>query len=417
MMGWSPRGVPQAAVSAGVASAKSAIPDEEAHSPRCPIRTITAGVTLAGVEDLRPIERALALLQRARSAFEDAGCTVQTVRIATSPLLDVMNAQQRARAMRPLLDLDRLLQERKVSAAIGPCSRSESYDPELAPWTAELLNKTSRLRCSIRVAHAECGVDDAGARMAAETMVAISRVTPEGHGNFQFGAAACVPPGTPFYPVAFHEGRDAIAVGLESAALVHHAIADASSATVATARVRDTLNRALAPIERFGAAVAERERCAYLGIDCSPAPSLQASIGAAIEAFTKRPFGETGTVEACAAVTAALRNLQVRTCGYSGLMLPVLEDRVLAQRASEGQFTLHDLLLFSSVCGTGLDVVPIPGDTPVDVVTRIIRDTAAVASRWAKPLAARLFLVPGKRAGEMATFSDPELTRCRVMAV
>jgi uncharacterized protein (UPF0210 family) len=89
---------------------------------------------------------------------------------------------------------------------------------------------------------------------------------------------------------------------------------------------------------------------------------------------------------------------------------------VLARRASEGRFDLRDLLLFSSVCGTGLDVVPIPGDTPVDVVERIIRDTAALASRWDKPLSARLYLVPGKKAGERVEFSNPELTGCRVMS-
>jgi uncharacterized protein (UPF0210 family) len=319
--------------------------------------------------------------------------------------------------MQPLRALDQFLNERRVSASIGPCSRSGVYDPELAPWVAQLLSNTTRLRCSIRVAAATTGVDDAGVRMAAEAMIAISQATAEGHGNFQFAAAACIPPGTPFYPVAFHEGRTAIAIGLESAAMVEHAIAEASSARAATALLRDTLNRALAPIERLGAELARRERCVYLGIDASPAPSLDRSIGAAIEAFTKRPFGEPGTVEACAAITTALRNLGVRTCGYSGLMLPVLEDRVLAQRASEGRYTLIDLLLFSSICGTGLDVVPIPGDTPVDLVTRVIRDTAAVASRWAKPLAARLYLVPHKQAGEMATFSDPELTQCRVMRV
>ena len=42
----------------------------------------------------------------------------------------------------------------------------------------------------------------------------------------------------------------------------------------------------------------------------------------------------------------------------AGLMLPVLEDPVLAKRAGEGRYGVQDLLLYSSVCGTGLDVVP-----------------------------------------------------------
>lgn len=383
---------------------------------RCPIRTITAGINLADVRDFRPIEHALALLKRARVQFEDAGFDVQTVRIATSPVIAGASARQREIALEALRTLDQLLQENEVSASIGPCSSVDGYDEDLPAWIAELLRVTRRLRCSMRVATVGTGIDGAATRMAAETMVALARITPEGAGNFQFAAAACIPSGTPFYPVAFHEGPTAIALALESASLVEQGVIGLRDPQAATARIRSTMARTLAGIERCAMSFSERENCIYRGIDTSPAPGLDRSIGAAIEALTQRPFGEAGTVDACATITAALRTLPVKSCGYSGLMLPVLEDRVLAARASEGRFGLRDLLLCSAVCGTGLDVVPVPGDTPVDVVAGIIRDTAAVASRWAKPLATRLFLVPGKRTGEMAIFSDPELTSCRVMA-
>ena len=95
----------------------------------------------------------------------------------------------------------------------------------------------------------------------------------------------------------------------------------------------------------------------------------------------------------------------------------MLEDPVLARRATERRFGVHELLLFSSVCGTGLDVVPIPGDTPIEVITRVIGDVAALATRLQKPLSARLFPVPGKQAGEVARFDDPLLTDAAVMPV
>jgi uncharacterized protein (UPF0210 family) len=96
-------------------------------------------------------------------------------------------------------------------------------------------------------------------------------------------------------------------------------------------------------------------------------------------------------------------------------MLPVLEDPVLARRATEGRYGVQDLLLYSSVCGTGLDVVPLPGDTPVEVLARIIRDVATLSARLRKPLSARLFPIPGKAAGQVARFDDPYLTDCAVM--
>ena len=55
-------------------------------------------------------------------------------------------------------------------------------------------------------------------------------------------------------------------------------------------------------------------------------------------------FGQFGTLAAVSAVTAAIKGLAnesapdagdaVQLCGYSGLMLPVMEDCILAARAS-----------------------------------------------------------------------------------
>ena len=96
-------------------------------------------------------------------------------------------------------------------------------------------------------------------------------------------------------------------------------------------------------------------------------------------------------------------------------MLPVLEDPVLARRAAEGRYSVRELLLYSSVCGTGLDVVPLAGDTRANELAASIRDVAALSTKLHKPLSARLFPVPGKKAGERAEFNNPFLTSSVVM--
>src|SRR5256885_10494652 len=74
------------------------------------------------------------------------------------------------------------------------------------------------------------------------------------------------------------------------------------------------------------------------GIDLSPAPLGEDSITAAMELCGYGPFGTTGTLAVSAAVTAALKNTgmlslpALPTCGYCGLMLPVLEDAALGRR-------------------------------------------------------------------------------------
>jgi uncharacterized protein (UPF0210 family) len=252
---------------------------------------------------------------------------------------------------------------------------------------------------------------------AGEAMVAIARATVGGIGNFRFAAAANVPAGTPFFPVAYHSGADAVAIGLESPPLLSAAFAGANTLPEAKQRLTELLESRLRPLEGLVRDVARRDERAYLGIDVSPAPGKDASIGAAIEVLTGVPFGSASTLAGCAAITDVLKSLRLKTCGYSGLMLPVLEDPVLAQRASEGRFSVRELLLYSSVCGTGLDVVPLPGDIPADRLAGLIVDVAALSTKLRKPLSARLFPVPGKAAGDAVHYDDPYLTDCVVMKV
>jgi uncharacterized protein len=162
--------------------------------------------------------------------------------------------------------------------------------------------------------------------------------------------------------------------------------------------------------------LSKEEKWTYNDIDVSPAPGLDASIGAAIESYTKQPFGSASTLSPCALLTDVLKGLDIKKCGYSGLMLPVIEDKVLAQRAGEGRYTIQELLLYSSVSGTGLDVVPLAGDTPLQAIEGILTDVAALSLKYtAKALSVRLFLIPGKRAGDTVDFKNVHLTKSVVI--
>ena len=97
-------------------------------------------------------------------------------------------------------------------------------------------------------------------------------------------------------------------------------------------------------------------------------------------------------------------------------MLPVIEDKVLAKRVIEKRYSVEELLLFSSVSGTGLDVVPIPGNSPIEVIEGIYRDVAALSLKYNKKvMSVRLFPNPGKEARELVEFGTPYLTAAVVM--
>ena len=161
--------------------------------------------------------------------------------------------------------------------------------------------------------------------------------------------------------------------------------------------------------EEVGNAIAASSGWEFAGVDPTPAPLADASIGDAIEHYTGATFGSNGTMTAAFAITAAVKAVKVKQVGYSGLMLPVMEDKRLAQRWGENTYEIDSLLAYSSVCGTGLDTVPLPGDISEELLVKIFSDVAALAWKWHKPLTARLQPVANKRAGDKTEFDSQYL--------
>jgi uncharacterized protein (UPF0210 family) len=379
------------------------------------IRAITAGVNLKSPGDLTTVTEAITFLKQARQRLESAGYVVQGVRIATQPLPDYLAGRSLDDVLPDLKRLDNFLASEKVTLSIGPVLSSDRYDPGLAHWAAQLLNETSQILFTVKVASEQNGVFFQSLRAAAEAMVAISKSTPGGEGNFRFAATANYPAGGPFFPAAYHQGENDFSIGIQSPNLLREAFRGAADFRDARKRLAASMESEFKPIEKLALEISQSSGRKYGGIDVSPAPAVDASIGAAIETLTGVPFGSSSTLAAAATITDVLHGLSVKRCGYSGLMLPVLEDPVLATRAAEGRFGVRELLLYSSVCGTGLDLVPLAGDTPAPSIAALIGDVAALSVKLHKPLSARLFLVPGKKAGDHAEFASPHLTGSVVM--
>jgi uncharacterized protein (UPF0210 family) len=79
--------------------------------------------------------------------------------------------------------------------------------------------------------------------------------------------------------------------------------------------------------------------------------------------------------------------------------------------------TLKDLLLYATICGTGLDTVPLPGDVSQEALFAILLDVGALALRHDKPLTARLMPIPGKQAGDPVQFDFEYFADSRILKV
>jgi uncharacterized protein len=218
-------------------------------------------------------------------------------------------------------------------------------------------------------------------------------------------------PLSPFFSGSYHTGAGKqFAVGFEGANVVRDVfVRDKGNADTAVADLTAALTKHASVADTVGNKVAAETGWNYVGVDPTPAPLGDISIGAAIEAFIGAKFGSSGTLTAARIITTAVKAVPLKQVGYSGLMVPVMEDKLLAQRWAESTYNIDSLLAYSAVCGTGLDTIPLPGDITIAHMERIFADVASLATKWNKPLSARLQPVPNKKPGDQTDFQDPYL--------
>jgi uncharacterized protein (UPF0210 family) len=374
------------------------------------VRAITAFVRLDQGKYQEQIAEALMVLGKAKSEFETAGYLVETVRVTTQPLGELVVGMPEEQALAFLSRLDQLSAKKDFLPNVGPAMMHDSDDPATMHLLERALSTLPNIEASTIIAD-ETGIHWKTIHRTSELVKYVSEHSPKSQGTFNFTATAMLKPLSPFFPGSYHTGPGRqFAIGFEGANVVAEVFTrDKGHAEAATADLTAALTKHATVADKIGSKVAAETGWSYAGVDPTPAPLGDVSIGAAIEDFTGAKFGSSGTLTAARIITAAVKAVPVKQIGYSGLMVPVMEDKLLAQRWAESTYNIDSLLAYSAVCGTGLDTIPLPGDVSLDQMDRIYGDVASLATKWNKPLSARLQPVPNKKPGDQTDFQDPYL--------
>ena len=374
------------------------------------IRTITTGIPLP----FSPyqLQRAAKFNAACQTYFEANGYDVQTTRVSsqiwdeTRDVDTILALESDAQALGiEFLNLGTILPGKRHTEAHIARVADVIAQSEIVFATVTLTTQSGHIASEI-------------AESTAKVIQQIAHRTDAGYGNLRFAALMNCPPNTPFFPAAFwHDTRTNFGIGWQAADLVQQAFTDAPNLEIALQNLKTLMEAEGQKIVALAETFAQEWGIKFMGIDVSPAPMGDESIAYAMEQQLPGLFGERGTLTVAAGLTQTLRTLALPLCGYSGLMLPVLEDVGLGKRSEAGYFNLDSLLLYSSVCGTGLDTIPLPGDVSTSQIAAILTDVASLSIRLTKPLSVRLFPVPGCGAGDITHFDSPYLTNTRVMQV
>lgn len=401
----------------------------------CKIRTITTFITLSADSDRwkDSIRQASDFCAHLSNIFQTKGYTVQSNRIVTNPFGEYLNTQNLETARKDLSYLNQVINsmassEMRIRFAIGEAKTEHeiSLVPELIKEFGDLCN------VCVNVTSDELGLlDNAMIESSAQAVNKISKITPRGEGNFNFTVNFNCAPLIPYFPASYHQSKlgNCFVIGLETPDLLVSILSDLEKQASLKSHNENynTYFSALSEGLQFYISdinhIIERSTLdnsfKFSGFDSSAAPSKECSSMVTVyEKMGVDYFGASGTVEASALLTKVFKSIKgVELVGFSGLMLALTEDTGLAEGTLNNHYDIRALLTYSAVCGIGLDTVPIPGDTSIEKITALMRDTGTMAFRLNKPLTVRLFPVPHLKAGEITAFESDDLCNCAVLKV
>jgi uncharacterized protein (UPF0210 family) len=377
------------------------------------IRAVTAFIEIDKNNYNARIQEAQKFLADAKEALNKAGFEGAGGRITTQPFPQYTRGMSTADAVAFVGKLREAASKERSGFNIGPAMVRDNDDAAAASLLVDILSQVS-VNANLIISD-EQGIHWNGIRQAAKVIKQLSERSPHGDANFNFGAIAMMKPYGPYYPGSYHLGKGhAFAVAMEGAEVVGDVFRQYRDPIEAEKHLSAALGIYTKQIETVVMQVAKTTGWTYEGIDATPAPLGDRSIATAIENFLDTPFGSVGTETAAGIITRAVQSTTVKRTGYSGLMIPIMEDNVLAKRWSEGTFNLDSILAYSAVCAGGVDTLPLPGDVSEDEIARILGDVAWLAYRWNKPLGARLLPAPGKRIGDQTDFSGGILVKTTI---
>lgn len=405
------------------------------------VRTVTLGVSLFDCVSHDPdlfIDNMRAKLARYAAHLvavcdevaDKYGIPVVNKRISVTPIATVGAPFSAAGMVRICKALDAAASEAGVDFLGGFSALVEkgfaAGDTALIEALPEALASTQRVCSSINVASSRAGINMDAIAWLGEQILRLAQATCEagGIGCAKLVVFANIPEDVPFMAGAYlgvGEPDVVINVGVSGPGVVKKAIDRALE------RGKNSLGKELTLLdiaevikttaykvtrvgEMIGAEVASRLGVPFGVADLSlaPTPAVGDSVGEIFQSLGLSSIGAPGSTAVLAMLNDAVKKggafASSSVGGLSGAFIPVSEDSSIEAAASSGYLNIEKLEAMTSVCSVGLDMIPIPGDTPAPAISALIADEMAIGMINHKTTAARLIPVPGKTVGDEVSF-------------
>lgn len=397
------------------------------------LRTITMGVSLFGCadEDMgrmctkvydRITKTAERLVPTAEQLEREYGIPIANKRVSVTPIAQIAAACDDEDLTPIAQAMNRAAEALGIDFMGGFSALVQkgmgSADRRLIASIPSTVASTERICSSLNIASTRAGINMDAALLSAQTMIDCAKATTDidCYGAAKFVVFANMVEDSPFMAGATHGSGEAdaiINVGVSGpgvmAAALEQLPEDASLMEVAE-KIKQTAFK----ITRAGELMS-REASRRLGVEkgivdlsLAPTPAAGDSVAKILEIIGVGECGGPGTTAALALLNDCVKKGGVMASssvgGLSGAFIPVSEDAGMIRAATDGALSIEKLEAMTCVCSVGLDMIAIPGDTPVEAIAGIIADEMAIGVINTKTTAVRLIPAIGHKEGDVLEF-------------
>jgi uncharacterized protein (UPF0210 family) len=386
------------------------------------IRAITIGMDIDELYGER--DKTVQLFYKLSEKLSAQNFPVDTQRIVFSPIKH-NQLSDFADFLPKLESCDNILSEMNVRWFCLPVPISEKLaNTEFYTMIPKIITRFPKLFVHFSAVREE--IQASSLICAAKAIIDISRLSSNGYDNFRIGVGCNIRPNTPFFPFSFHDGAHGFSLAVDLIGAYVAVMENLPKNIEATDLHCAFVSAVAEDLQKIEEICREMEAAntgfVYKGLDCSLAPYPQGkrSVAYLLEQIAPHLCGDPGTLTATAFLTKMIRAIFAKTgitpAGFNGVMFSPLEDSYLAKNLGRN-VNIEKLMLYSTVCGCGIDMVPIAGSVTPAELASLIQDVMVLSSVHNKPLGVRVLPIPTKMVNEMTEFNHDFFVNSRILPV
>lgn len=386
------------------------------------IRSITYTIDLQEIENLNYQNHVENRISNLKFQFSKEEIVLRTLRF--NSLLISMDEELSINSYFEKLTKLRMLSERcgvrwfNLSLKLGNCKGSLLH--KNCEYILSLIREFPELFVNIVLPSTHI-LDTSALKVIVNLLTKVSKISSNGFDSFRFGFSCNPVVNTPFFPYSFGDKDHRFSIALETI----NSISDALSSSKKSAfndrldLIKHSLIKDFVKIDLILDKTKIKSDFAGFDASLAPFPDDNISVLDVLEQLGMNEFGSYGTVFLTESLTRTLKmaldEADVRSTGFNGVMYSLLEDKRLCKDNNFNKFDINSLMLYSTVCGCGLDMLPIQGEFIEEEIVSLILDVSTLARRHNKPLGIRLLPIPFKWVGDRTEFNMDFLSDTQLM--